>query len=95
MHCSRSRRRSREPALSLTTKQFDIIGIGAAQQLPTYIEETCRVAHALGPEDRDPYQGLVANVPSAAAVSANVDLKRTTPRFLTNSSQLAPECPPR
>ena len=46
MHCSRSRRRSKEPALSLTTKQLDIIGTGAAQQLPTYTEETCRVAHA-------------------------------------------------
>jgi len=35
-------------------------GIGAAQQLPTFnIEETCRAAHPLGPEDRDPYQGCM------------------------------------
>ena len=35
-------------------------GIGAAQQLPQFdIEATCRAAHPLGPEDRDPYQGCM------------------------------------
>src|SRR5215210_1369664 len=35
-------------------------GIGAAQQLPTFdIEATCRAAHPLGPEDRDPYEGCM------------------------------------
>ena len=36
------------------------IDISVAQQLPTFnIEETCRAAHPLGPEDRDPYQGCM------------------------------------
>ncbi len=34
--------------------------ISVAQQLPTFdIEATCRAAHSLGPEDRDPYQGCM------------------------------------
>ena len=41
-------------------------GIGAAQQLPTFdIEATCRAAHPLGPEERDPYQGCMKDEATA------------------------------
>src|SRR5215212_10868918 len=59
-------------------------GIGAAQQLPTFnIEETCRAAHPLGPEERDPYQGCMKD-----EATARSELQRQWARFEAGNRDL-------
>ncbi len=63
------------------------IASGAAQQLPTFnIEETCRAAHPLGPEDRDPYQGCMKD-----EGAARNELQRQWMRFEAGNRDLCAE----
>ena len=63
------------------------IDSGTAQQLPTFnIEETCRVAHPLGPEDRDPYQGCMRD-----EATARSELQRQWTRFEAGNRDLCAE----
>jgi hypothetical protein len=62
-------------------------GIGTAQQLPTFnIDATCRAAHPLGPEDRDPYQGCMRD-----EASARSELQRQWTQFDAGNRDLCAE----
>jgi hypothetical protein len=61
--------------------------IAVAQQLPTFnLEETCRAAHPLGPEDRDPYQGCMKD-----EGAARNELQRQWMRFEAGNRDLCAE----
>jgi hypothetical protein len=61
--------------------------ISGAQQLPPFdIEATCRAAHPLGPEDRDPYQGCMKDEGAARS-----ELQRQWARFEAGNRDLCAE----
>jgi len=61
--------------------------ISVAQQLPHFdIEATCRAAHPLGPEDRDPYQGCMKD-----ETAARSELQRQWTRFEAGNRDLCAE----
>ena len=63
------------------------IGASAAQQLPHFdIEATCRAAHPLGPEDRDPYEGCMKDEGVARS-----ELQRQWARFEAGNRDLCAE----
>jgi hypothetical protein len=63
------------------------VGASAAQQLLHFdIEATCRAAHPLGPEDRDPYEGCMKDEGVARS-----ELQRQWARFEAGNRDLCAE----